>query len=473
MKNVKVAIVGAGTAGLSARAQVAQVTDDYVVIDGGYMGTTCARVGCMPSKVLIQAANDFDRRKVFTSEGIYGAEYLQVDHHQVMQFVRKLRDRFVRGVITDMQGWQQEKLINEYVHFVDSHTLQTESGLKIRAEKIIVATGSKPIIPKSWQVFNRHIIDTNQFFELEDLPERMVVIGLGIIGIELGQALAKLGIDVTLVGLGKSIGGLSDPVIQEYVASKYVEQLNISFNGANLLGIDHNDKLQVEIEGKIKLFDKALLAMGRTPNLSQLKLEVLGLSLDKGIPRYSETTYQLQQQPHIYLVGDGNAQRPLLHEAADQGRIAGFNAVRADSQCFTKRVALAITFSDPNIATVGMRYQEIISSDIDFVIGKVSFEGQGRSIVKSKEQGLLHLYARKSDGKLLGVELQAPEGEHLAHLLAWAIANQMTVDEVLTMPFYHPVIEEGVRTALRDASKQLATKEHDLELFRCSDMPIR
>ncbi|WP_119344309.1 NAD(P)/FAD-dependent oxidoreductase [Facilibium subflavum] len=191
------------------------------------------------------------------------------------------------------------------------------------------------------------------------------------------------------------------------------------------------------------------------------------------MPKYCRTTYQLDQYPNIYLVGDTNAARPVLHEAADQGRIAGFNAVRTQTQCFQKRTSLSITFSDPNIATVGLRFAQLIDQNIDFVTGKVSFEGQGRSIVKSKEQGLLHLYARKKDGKLLGAELQAPQGEHLAHLLAWAVANHMTVDDVLAMPFYHPTVEEGVCTALRDASNKLSVKTHDVELFRCGDTPIR
>ncbi|MFZ9035142.1 MAG: dihydrolipoyl dehydrogenase [Francisellaceae bacterium] len=471
-RNVEVAIIGAGTAGLSARREVAKLTDDYIVIDGGDMGTTCARVGCMPSKVLIQVANDFARRQVLADEGIAGAEYLSVDTGEVMAYVRKLRDRFVRGVFNDMSQWQ-DKLLKHYTRFVDTHTLLVGDE-KIHAKKIIIATGSTPIIPKNWRHLCQHIIDTDAFFELEQLPEKMIVIGLGVIGIELGQALAKLGVDVTLVGLGKSIGGLSDPEIQDYVAKQFNQQLTISLNGAELIGESDDGRLIVEIDGRVEHFDKALLALGRRPNLESLDLIAAGISIDnRGMPEYSETTYQLDDQAHIYLVGDVNAQRPLLHEAADQGRIAGFNAVRDHNQCFAKRTSLSITFCEPNIATVGKRYHQLREEEVGFITGRVSFEGQGRSIVKHKEQGLLHIYARKADGRILGAELQAPDGEHLAHLLAWAISNQMTVDETLAMPFYHPVVEEGVRTALRDASRQLDIKEHDMELFRCGDTPIR
>ncbi|WP_119344308.1 FAD-dependent oxidoreductase [Facilibium subflavum] len=270
VKKVKVAIIGAGTAGLSARREVAKQTHDYVVIEGGALGTTCARVGCMPSKVLIQAANDFDRRCVFASEGIYGAEKLHIDPSKVMEFVRKLRDRFVKGVLNDIKSWQ-DKIIREYVSFVDANTLKTESGKLTKADKIIIATGSKPLIPKSWQAYQDYLIDTNSFFELTEMPEKMVVVGLGVIGIELGQALAKLGLDVTLVGLGKSIGGLSDPILQDYVADKFTKQLNISYEGADVVGMK-DGRLQVKIGDKVHLFDKALLAMGRAPNLNGLGL---------------------------------------------------------------------------------------------------------------------------------------------------------------------------------------------------------
>ena len=472
MKKVKVAIIGAGTAGLSARREVSKVTDDYVVIDGGKLGTTCARVGCMPSKVLIQAANDYARRKVFVEEGIHGGDNLTVDYQGVMHFVRKLRDRFVRGVFSDMESWK-EKLIQNYASFIDAHTLDLGDE-KIQAEKIIIATGSTPVVPKPWQEYQQHLIDTDQFFELDTLPQKIVVIGLGVIGIELGQALHKLGLDVTLVGLGKSIGGVTDPKLQDYIAEKYALQMSISFDGADIKGVDHNNKLKVEIDGNIKTFDKAILALGRKPNYEKLNFDALNLNYnEKKVPLYSETTYQIEGYPHIYLVGDNNIQRPLLHEAADQGRIAGYNAARQEQHCFQKRTFLAITFSDPNIAVIGQSYEKLTQEKTDFTIGEVSFEGQGRSIVKSHEQGLLRIYACTNTGKILGVELQAPDGEHLAHLLSWAISNHMSVDEVLAMPFYHPTVEEGVRTALRDVSRKLNIENTEIELFRCGDTPIR
>ncbi len=464
MKTFDVAIIGAGTSGLTARREVAKKTDNYVVIDDGPLGTTCARVGCMPSKVLIQVANDYDRRSKFESVGIQGGDQLSIDRAQVMQHVRSLRDRFVRGVNSSLTEWE-DKLLRGKAQFVDSNTLDV-NGEKIKADKIIVAAGSRPIIPKPWMDYRSHLITTDEFFELENLPKKMAVIGLGVIGIELGQALKKLGVEVVGITVGKSIGGLTDPEIQDYVLEKFSEEMTIHTNGAQLVGLSETGQLKVEADGKLYEVDKALVAVGRQANLDRVNFDVLGV--EKNI---DPNTMKLKSFPHILIPGDVNGDRPILHEAADEGVIAGHNAV-FDEVCFKRRVSLGITFSEPNIATVGKSYSQLKEDAVDFVIGEVSFEGQGRSIVKLKEQGLLHVYADKKSGLILGAELQAPDGEHLAHLLAWAISFGLTVHEALRMPFYHPVVEEGLRTALRGAARQIEGHT-DKELFRCQDPPIR
>ena len=145
--------------------------------------------------------------------------------------------------------------------------------------------------------------------------------------------------------------------------------------------------------------------------------------------------------------------------------MCGYNAVRDEVTPFKSRVPLAITFSDPNIGYAGKTSAVLDEEGADYQIGRVSFEGQGRSIVKLKEIGLLKVYGDTKTGKLLGAEMFGPDIEHIAHLLAWAIGNEMTVNEALSMPFYHPVIEEGLRTALRDLREKVQEKAPDLEIY--------
>ncbi len=473
MHKYDVIIVGAGTAGLSARKEVEKLTSNYLVVDGGPLGTTCARVGCMPSKVLIQVANDFFRRKKFPSIGIQGSEHLFADTRLVMRHVRALRDRFVRGVLAGHESWK-DKLVKSKACFVDSNTLALGSE-RATADRFILAVGSRPILPPQWQLLKDDLIDTDSFFELEELPKSMGVVGLGVIGIELGLALSRLGVNTIGISTNRAIGGASDPVIQDYIYRSFQQEMPLYLNGGELVK-NSTGGLRLSVEGKSYEVEKALIAVGRRSNLDQIGITKLGVTLNgAGVPEIDRNTMQIRELPHVFVPGDANADRPILHEAADEGYIAGHNAV-SPSSCFRRRTWLGIAFSEPNIASVGLLYKQLTEQNHSFVTGKVSFEGQGRSIVKLKEQGLLHVYVDQQSGEILGSEIFGPDAEHLAHLLAWAISLKMTVFEALKMPFYHPVIEEGLRTALRDAAKQVQAingAELGSEIFRCAETPIR
>ena len=465
-----VVIIGAGTAGLSARKEVAKLTDNYLLVDDGILGTTCARVGCMPSKVLIQIANDFNRRHSFAQEGIQGGENLSLDRAKAMAHVRSLRDRFVRGVLSGIEKWQGTHFKAKRAKFVDANTLDLGDE-KITAKKIIIATGSRPIVPDSWKPFSQYFLDTNQFFEQEFLPEKIAVVGLGVIGIELGQALHRLGFDVTGIGRGPSIGGLTDPFIQSYVKEKFSQEMKLQFEGVESLREENNQLILSGPEGDV-VADKVLLAMGRTPNVESLGLENLPIELDqRGVPLYDPTTFQIGDSP-IFIAGDVNGQKAILHEASDEGHIVGYNAMQAKPQCFQPRTQLAITFCSPNIAIAGKSYQQLKNEGIEFEIGEVSFEGQGRSIVMLQEKGHLRIYGEKGSGKILGAEMLAPHGEHIAHLLAWSMSLGLNVHEAIRMPFYHPVVEEGLRTALRHLASNFVKSCEPLEVLRCDDAPV-
>jgi dihydrolipoamide dehydrogenase len=466
MKRVDVAIIGAGSAGLSARREVAKKTDNYIVIDNGILGTTCARVGCMPSKVLIQAANDFHRRHKHDEQGIYGSDNLKVEINDVMKHVRKLRDRFVRGVDSGMSSWVSDKhLIRKRASFIDQNTLDLD-GEKVHADKIIIATGSTPTIPKNLEEHKEFLLTTDFLFEQTDMPKNILVLGLGVIGIELGQALHRLGVNVLGVARRRIIAGVSDPQLREYVVKKFEEEMNLSFEGIKTIEKVGN-QLKITTGDNIEFFaDKILVTAGRRPNLDNLNLKAAGVELNKrGLPEFCLETFKIKGTDHLYIVGDVSGQRPILHEASDEGKIAGFNAVSLDHTPFQTRTPMEVSFCDPNVAAAGLSFEELTSQGVNFAVGQVSFEGQGRSIVKLKEIGMLKVYGDIKTGRILGTEMFGPENEHIAHLLAWVISQKMTVNEVLSLPFYHPVIEEGLRTALRDLRDKVEETQPPLETY--------
>jgi dihydrolipoamide dehydrogenase len=190
------------------------------------------------------------------------------------------------------------------------------------------------------------------------------------------------------------------------------------------------------------------------PNVDGLALQNTALERDDwGVPKFDRSTLQAGESS-IFIAGDAANDMPLLHEAADEGRIAGENAMRFPAVApGLRRALLGVVFTDPQIAIVGGGMATLAKGV--FVAGEVSFEDQGRSRVMLRNRGLLRVYGDSADGRFLGAEMVGPDAEHIGHLLAWALQARMTVAQMLDMPFYHPVVEEGLRTALRDLDAQL------------------
>ncbi len=470
VRNVDVAIIGAGTAGMSAYREVRKVTDRIALIEGGPFGTTCARVGCMPSKLLIAPAEARHRLQSLPEFGIATCTG-EVDGVAVMRRVRAERDRFVSFVMEAVKGFDQTHVVRARAEFEDTHTLrlsppdaaeQANSGVeRIRAERIIIATGSRPMIPESFNAVGDRLIVNDDVFDWQDLPESVAVFGAGVIGIELGQALHRLGVRVRLFGRGGGVAGLSDPEVRQVAAEIFAAEFPVSFDARDVRISRDGDAVVVDFKddkGKVRSerFEWLLAATGRVSNVDQLSLGKSGLELNvHGIPLFDPLTMQTSEK-HIFIAGDSAADRPILHEAADEGHLAGQNAANYP-QVFkhTRRTPLGIVFSDPQTAFAGQRHSELIENKVDFAVGDVSFEDQGRSRVMLVNQGLLRVYGENGTGLLLGAEMIGPANEHLAHLLAWVIQMRMTVGQVLDLPFYHPVIEEGLRTALRKLNSEL------------------
>ncbi|MCW8949564.1 MAG: dihydrolipoyl dehydrogenase [Sedimenticola sp.] len=454
-RKVDVAIIGSGSAGLYALGKVKAARKSFVLINGGEQGTTCARVGCMPSKALIQAAEDFHRRGILGRYGVEGHKELTLDTEEAIGHVQDLRDTFVDRVISNSTAQMPEdKFIEGYAHFVEPNLLEV-SDIRIRADKVIIATGSHPIIPTPWQAFGDKVITTDELFELEDLPKSLAVIGLGVIGLEIGQSLSRLGVEVAGFDLLDTIGGLDDPAVAKAAIEIIGKEFPLHLGHAAEI-TEEGDQLRVTAGDQSVLVDKVLASLGRQPNLQSLKLENAGIVLnDKGVPDYNPQTMQIGNS-HIFLAGDVNGDRPLLHEAGDEGRIAGHNATSDEIHAFKRKTPIAINFVDPNICHIGMRWSELDQETT--AIGEVNLAPVGRALIMGKNKGIIRVYADKASGKLLGSEMICAKGENLAHLLAWCIQQQLTVGELLQMPFYHPVLEEALQAALYDLYAKVSQK---------------
>lgn len=464
-KKVDVAIIGAGTAGLNARKEVEAAGKSWVLIEGGPYGTTCARVGCMPSKLLIAAADSAHHVSTSGQFGIRVPEdSWEVDGKAVMERVRSERDRFAGFVVDATEEIPSQKRLRGWARFVDTTTLMVDDDTRVEAEAVVVATGSRPWIPPQLEAIREDVLTSDAVFELDDLPESMAVFGTGIIGLELGQAMARLGVRVTFFNPFEELGIFTDTRLIEKADQVFNEQLDIHLGvqGVEVERVDGQTHIAwSDIDGVAHdaRFETVLAAAGRRPNLERLDLERAGLELgQKGIPVYDKYTMQCADSP-VFLAGDVSGHRPLLHEASEEGRIAGSNAARFPSvESSLRKVPLSIAFTHPQMATVGKTFAELDTDETS--VGEVSYDNQGRARVMGLNSGLVRLYGDRSNCRLVGAEMFGPRVEHTAHLLAWAVQRGATVPSLLRMPFYHPVFEEGIRTGLRDLARELRVHGH-------------
>ncbi|WP_000459899.1 dihydrolipoyl dehydrogenase [Acinetobacter baumannii] len=451
-------IIGAGTAGISAYKEAVKYTNNLLIINDGPWDTTCARVGCMPSKVLISTANRMHDIQNAQEVGLSASADINTD--QVMEHVRTLRDRFTKATVKDVEQWPTEHKISGKAHFIDAKTIEV-NGKRYQSKSFILAVGSTPNYDQTWkQELDDRLITTDQIFELNTLPKSIAIIGSGVIALEIAQAMHRLGVETTIFARSKRIGIFTSPKLQQLAQEELSKELNFLFETlphevkSTSDGVILNYKID-EKEKSIQV-EYVLSATGRSSLLDTLKLENIDKSFkDIKLLPINAKTKQLDNYP-IFIAGDAYTSTPLQHEAAHEGKKVVHNCLNYPQLNSVKTLPpLGIVFSHPEMAIVGQSYKQLKDNGVDFVTGEASYERQGRAIVLGKNKGAIEVYIERESQKLLGAELFTEATEHMAHLLSWIIGEKLTLNDILEKPFYHPTLEEGLRTALKHARRQL------------------
>ncbi len=448
-----VAIIGAGTAGLAAERSARRNGAKTLLIDEGFGGTTCASVGCMPSKLLIAAGNAMHAVEHASVFGVDASG--KVDGVAVMARVREERDAFVAGVEKSIDKLPEEVKIEARAKFAGATILSLSDGREVHAKSVVIATGSSPAIPEMFDAVRDRVLTNESIFDLKDLPKSLGVIGAGALGLELAQAMARLGVDTMVFDTGETIGGLKDRHVAEAYHAILSREMPILL-GVELTVEPDRDGVKLAWSGSAsgkQRFDYLLVATGRPPRIKDIGLETTGLALDEhGMPDFDLETMQCGTAP-IFIAGDADHDRAVLHEASAEGMIAGRNAASYPEVTPGNRtVPFAITFTHPNVAVIGKIAKD---DDADTVIGTASYDDQGRAKVEACNAGLVRFYADRRDGRLTGATMAGPAVEHSAHLIAWAIQSGWTATEVLDLPIYHPTFEEGMKGALRSICSEV------------------
>lgn len=450
-------IVGAGTAGISAYKEAIKYTSNILIVNQGPWDTTCARVGCMPSKVLISTANRM--YDIEHADEVALQVEAHIDRSAVMQHVRQLRDRFTAATLADVDSWDQSHKISGAAKFINANTIQVNNQ-HYQAKSFILAVGSTPNMDAEWKAeLGDRYINSDDIFELEQLPKSLAVIGSGVIAIELAQAMTRLGVQTTVFARSQKVGSLSSPQLQPLACKELSQAMNIKFKvlPENIKKSQHGvlisftDNVSQTLE-----VDYVLSATGRSSNLNSLDLTQIN-PLFKEIRNLpiNNRSKQLGEYP-IFIIGDAYTQTPVQHEAAIEGKLVVESCLNFPKLKDLKTLTpLSIVFSSPEMAIAGQSYKQLIDENVEFITGYASYERQGRALVLGKNHGAAEVYVDANTRQLLGAELLVESAEHMGHLLAWIISEKLTVDQILEKPFYHPTLEEGLRSALKHARRQL------------------
>lgn len=442
-------VIGAGTAGLSAFHAADRSGRSALLVDGGTLGTMCARVGCMPSKAVLIAA-----RKFATAAAVSGPPGRDVADRLWRSGLRD-RESLVASAVRLTEKRAGDRLVRADARFVGPDTIEA-GGRLIRGGAFVVATGSHPVVPDALRALGDRVLTTDTLFDLAHLPASIGVMGLGALGLEMGLALARLGVRVVAGDPAPAIAGLRDPEIDRRARDVFGREIDLAV-GADVSARAHGDGVALHLGDGVRHVDRVLAALGRRPTVDALDLAAAGVRFDEhGHVRWDAATTRCGDT-RVFLAGDVSPDRPLQHEAVDEGMLAIKSALAMlDGRAMPdvpRRVPLSIAFGDPDVVQVGRKLDDLDPDAI--VIGTADGGDNGRAHLMHADGNLVRVYVDRETRRIEGAALVATRGEHLGHLLAWAIHARQTVDDLLAMPAYHPTIEEMLQAALKNAARSL------------------
>jgi dihydrolipoamide dehydrogenase len=450
-----VVVIGGGSAGYGAARTAAGLGVRTAVIEGGSeVGGLCLLRGCMPSKTFLESSHRWHDIKRAREFGLV-AKAVEVDMECVQarkkmlvgKFAAYRRKQLRQGKFTFLRG---------QASFLDAQTLLLERGRKqelVTGATFILATGSvitRVPVPGLWEA---GCLTSDSALELERVPKRLAVLGGGVIAVELGQFFARVGAQTTILQRSRRIIRNYDAdVSRELERALKAEGIDVR-TGVKLLEVRASGKGK----GKKIIFqrgsrheeivvDEILYALGRKPAVDGLKLENAGIVLKDGKLVTDET--MTTDAPHIFAAGDVVGMHEVVHIAIQQGEIAARNAVdhvRGDHVVREKvdyRLKALVTFTDPEVASVGLTEEEADARGIAFVSASYPFNDHGKAMIGGYEFGFVKLLAEKSRGEIIGAEIIGPHASDLIHELIAVMRYRGTAEDLAAMPHYHPTLAE-------------------------------
>jgi dihydrolipoamide dehydrogenase len=461
MKDIvcKLLVIGAGPGGYVCAIRAGQLGIDTVIVEAAKPGGTCLNIGCIPSKALIHAADEFDRlSRISRNESPIGISVAspKLDLAKTMRWKDGIVSRLTGGVAGLLRR-AKVKIVHGQARFRDGKTVEveTETGIQVvRAETVVIATGSKPVeLP--FLPFGGPVISSTGALALEAVPKTMAVVGGGYIGLELGTAFAKMGTKITVVEATAQILPQYDLELVRPVAKRLGELGIRVLTAAKAKGVSpQGNALMIETaDGSEQRIDaeKILVTVGRTPNMEGWGLDELDLERAGRFLRIDERCRTSMRG--VYAIGDVTGEPMLAHRAMAQGEMVA-EIIAGHRRIWDKRCIPAVCFTDPEIVTAGLSPDEARAQGYEIRVGQFPFTANGRAMTTESEEGFTRVVARADTNLVLGIQAVGAGISELSSAFSTAIEMGARLEDIAATIHAHPTRSEAVQEAALKALGQ-------------------
>lgn len=462
MEKYDVVIIGSGPGGYVCAIRNAQLGKKTALIERyNTLGGTCLNVGCIPSKALLDSSEHYHQAKHdFETHGI-DLKDLKVNFKQMIDRKRGVVEQTVGGIDFLMKK-NKIDVFHGHGSFVNSNTIKIEGEdtKEIQAEKVVIATGSKPGSLPFIDIDKKRVITSTEALELAELPKSMVIIGGGVIGLELGSVYARLGTEVTVVEYMDRIIPTMDATMSKEL-TKSLKKLGIKFalshkvkevtNNGKSVTIKADDKKDNEVSWEA---DYCLVSVGRVPYTANLGLENTGVKLDNR-GRIEVNDYLQTNESHIYAIGDVIKGAMLAHKAEEEGTFVA-EVMNGEKPHIDYNLIPGVVYTWPEVASVGKTEEQLKAEKVKYKVGSFPFKASGRARASMDTDGLIKVLADEQTDEILGVHMCGPRA---ADMIAEAVVGmefRATAEDISRMSHAHPTFTESFKEAALDATNKRA-----------------
>lgn len=444
-------VIGAGPGGYVAAIRAAQLGQKVAIIEREYIGGVCLNVGCIPSKALISAGHRYHEARHSEIFGVT-TENVTLDFTKTQEWKNEKVVNRLTGGIAMLLKKNKVEVINGEAFFVDENTLRVIDGDKAQTysfNNAIVATGSRPIEIKGFK-FGGRVIDSTGGLNLTEVPKKLVIVGGGVIGAELGGAYANLGAEVTILEGSPQILPTFEKDMVKFVEKSFADKgMKIVTKAMAQEAIDNGDSVTVKYEanGKAETIeaDYVMVTVGRRPNTDDLGLEVAGVELtDRGLVKVDNQGRTNVKS--IFAIGDIVPGAALAHKASYEAKIAA-EAISGEAAAVDYVAMPAVAFTDPELASVGLTEAEAKAKGLDVKASKFSLAGNGRAISLDAAEGFVRLVTTKEDNVLVGAQVAGVGASDVIAELGLALEAGMNAEDIALTIHSHPSLSETVMDA--------------------------